>query len=166
MTSRGVARAAFPRPRRPYCHSANVVAVGEYVCRDCGTVVGPVFMPPLLKEAPRPPPRYRLIMTALERESRRSVRRMYSEVVKMHLDKVSKALGAEVAAVALETFKRLDRRVYQEKSPRVVAAALAYIAAERLGIYVHKRTIAEILKVSKFTIKDTAWRLRRHLQEA
>lgn len=43
---------------------------------------------------------------------------------------------------------------------------MAYLAAERLKLYVHKQTIAEILKVSKFTIKDTAWRLRRHLQEA
>ncbi|MEM4793317.1 MAG: hypothetical protein QXS00_10440 [Pyrobaculum sp.] len=47
-----------------------------------------------------------------------------------------------------------------------MAAILAYIAAERLGIYVHKRVIAETLKVSKFTIRDTAWRLKRYLQEA
>ncbi|AFA38839.1 hypothetical protein Pogu_0812 [Pyrobaculum oguniense TE7] len=37
--------------------------------------------------------------------------------------------------------------------------------AERLGIYVHKSVVAEILKVSKFTIKDTAWRLRQYLQK-
>ncbi|AFA38613.1 Transcription initiation factor TFIIIB, Brf1 subunit/Transcription initiation factor TFIIB [Pyrobaculum oguniense TE7] len=166
MTRRGVARAAFPSLRCPYCHSANVAADGEYVCRDCGTVIGPVFMPPVLKEAPRPTPRYRLIMAALEREGRRSVRRRYSEIVEMYLNKVSKALGAEVAVTALEMFRRLDKRVYQSRSPRVVAATLTYLAAERLGIYVHKQTIAEILKVSKFTIKDTAWRLRRHLQEA
>ncbi|MEM4754821.1 transcription initiation factor IIB family protein [Pyrobaculum sp.] len=143
MTRRGVVMGAFPWPRCPYCQSANVVAVGEYVCRDCGTVIGPVFMPPLLKEEPQPPPRYRLIMAALEREGRRSVRRRYSEIVEMYLNKVSKALGAEVAAVALEMFKRLDKRVYQSRSPRVVAATLAYLAAERLGIYVHKRVIAE-----------------------
>ncbi|ABP51202.1 transcription initiation factor TFIIIB [Pyrobaculum arsenaticum] len=165
MTIRGAARAAFPWPSCPHCQSANAAADGEYVCRECGTVIGPVLVPPVTKEAPRPPPRYRLIMTALERESRRSVRR-YSEVVKMHLGKVAKALGAEVAAVALDIFKRLDKRVYQGRSPRVVAATLAYLAAERLGIYVHKRVIAEILKVSKFTIKDTVWRLRRYLQEA
>ena len=47
----------------------------------------------------------------------------------------------------------------------MVAATLAYLAAERLGIHVHKRVIAEILKVSKFTIKDTAWRLRQYLQK-
>ena len=87
-----------------------MVAVGEYVCRECGTVVGPVFMPPLLKEAPRPPPKYRLIMAALEREGK-SVRR-YSELVKMHLNKVAKALGDKVAVTALEMFRRLDKRVY------------------------------------------------------
>ena len=82
-------------------------------------------------------------------------------MVKMHLGKVAEALGAEVAAVALEIFKRLDRRVYQGRSPRVVAASLAYIAAERLGLYVRERIIAEILDVSKLSIRDMAWRLRR-----
>ena len=166
MRPAAAARAAFLWPSCPHCHSANVVAVGEYACRECGAAIGPVLMPPAPKQTPPPPPKYRLIMAALEQVDKKSVRRRYSEVVKMHLDKVSKALGAEVAAVALETFKRLDKRVYQSRSPRVIAATLAYIAAERLGIHVHKRTIAEILKVSKFTIKDTAWRLRRHLQEA
>ncbi|AFA38846.1 hypothetical protein Pogu_0819 [Pyrobaculum oguniense TE7] len=98
--------AAFPRPRRPHCHSANVVAVGEYVCRDCGTVIGPVLMPPATKEASPPPPKYRLIMAALEREGK-SVRRRYSEIVEMYLGKAVEALGSEVAAVALEMFKRL-----------------------------------------------------------
>ena len=74
------------------------------------------------------------------------------------------ALGAGVAVTALEIFKRLDKRVYQGRSPRVVAAALAYIAAERLGLYTHKRVIAEILNVSKLSIRDTATRLRRRLQ--
>ena len=45
-----------------------------------------------------------------------------------------------------------------------MAAALAYIAAERIGLFVHKWVVAEILNVSKFSIRDTAWRLRRHLQ--
>ncbi|MEM0463633.1 hypothetical protein [Pyrobaculum sp.] len=84
-----------------------MAADGEYACRECGMVIGPVLMPPVTKEAPRPPPKYRLIMAALEREGRRSVRRRYSEIVEMHLDKVARALGAEVAAVALEMFKRL-----------------------------------------------------------
>lgn len=82
------------------------------MCRECGTVIGPVLMPPVLKEAPPPTPRYRLVVLALEREGRRSVRRRYSEIVEMHLGKVAVALGAEVAAVALEMFRRLDKRVY------------------------------------------------------
>ena len=164
--TRVVAVGELPRLICPYCQSTNVAAGGKYVCRDCGTVLGPVLMPP---RQPPPTPlrhaaaRYRLIM-ALEREDKRNVRRRYSEIVKMHLGKIAEALGAEVAAVALEMFRSLDRRVYQGRSPRVVAASLAYIAAERLGIYVHKRTIAEILNVSKFSIRDTATRLRRHLQ--
>ncbi|AFA38049.1 hypothetical protein Pogu_0022 [Pyrobaculum oguniense TE7] len=104
MTRRG---AAFPWPRCPYCHSANVVAVGEYACRECGTAIGPVLMPPATKEAPPPPPKYRLTMAALEQVDKRSVRWRYSEVVKMHLGKAAEVLGAEVAAVALDIFKRL-----------------------------------------------------------
>ena len=167
MTLRGVVRGVFIWPRCPYCQSTNVVAVGEYVCRDCGTVIGPVLVPP--RQPPSPPlrhaaARYRLIM-ALGREDKRSAKRRYSEIVKMHLDKIAEALGAEVAVTALEIFKRLDKRVYQGRSPRVVAAALAYIAAERLGLYVHKRVIAKILNVSKFSIRDTATCLRKQLQE-
>ena len=113
MTLRGVVRGVFIWPRCPYCQSTNVVAVGEYVCRDCGTVLGPVLVPPR-QPPPTPlrhaPARYGLIM-ALGREDKRSVRRRYSEIVKMHLGKVAEALGAEVAAVALELFRGLDRRV-------------------------------------------------------
>ena len=85
-------------------------------------------------------------------------------MLKEHLDKIAKALGDEVATVALEIFQRLDKRVYQSKSPRVVAATLAYLAAERLGIYVRKSTIAAILGVSKLSIRDTATCLRRYVQ--
>ncbi|MEM0277522.1 hypothetical protein [Pyrobaculum sp.] len=60
-----------------------MVAVGEYACRDCGTVIGPVLAPPATKEAPRPSPKYRLIMAALEQVDKRSVRRRYSEIVEM-----------------------------------------------------------------------------------
>ena len=155
----------LPRLTCPHCRSANVAAVGEYVCRDCGTVLSPVLLPPVPEKTPPPPPRYRLIMAVLEQEDKKSVKRRYIEIVKMYLDKVAEALGAEVAAVALKLFRGLDRRVYQGKSPRVVAAALAYIAADRLGLNVRKRTIAEILGVSTLSIRDTAWRLRRHLQE-
>ena len=125
-----------------------MAADGEYACRDCGTAIGPVLMPLAPKQTPPPPPRYRLVMLALEREGKRSIKKRYADLVRMHLDKIAKALGAEVAVTALEMFRRLDKRVYQGRSPRVVAATLAYLAAERLGIYVHKRVIAEILKVS------------------
>ena len=169
MTLRGVEGEVFSWPRCPYCQSTNVVAGGEYVCRDCGTVLGPALLPPVPEKTPpallrHTAARYRLIMLALEREDKKSVKRRYGEVVKMYLDKIAEALGAEVAAVALEIFNSLDKRVYQGKSPRVIAATLAYLAAERLGLYTHKRVIAEILNVSKFSIRDTATRLRRRLQ--
>ena len=111
MTRRGVEREVFTWPRCPHCRSANIAANGEYVCRDCGTALGPVLLPPVQEKTPPTPPRYRLIMLALGREDKKSVKRRYSEIVKMHLDKIAEALGAEVAAVALELFRGLDRRV-------------------------------------------------------
>ena len=48
---------------------------------------------------------------ALEREDKKSVRRRYSEIVKMHLGKIAEALGVEVAVTALEIFRGLDKRV-------------------------------------------------------
>lgn len=44
----------FPWLICPHCQSTNIVADGEYVCRDCGTVLGPVPMPPVLKQTPVP----------------------------------------------------------------------------------------------------------------
>ena len=172
------------RLKCPYCRSTNIAAEGEYVCRECGTVLGPVSLPPIVELAPAkqasasrkpaspvPAPLrrafewYREYVATLEQEGRRRVKRRYLDMVKMHLDKIAVVLGDRVATVALEIFQRLDKRAYQSKSPRVVAAALAYLATRRLGLYTHKRVIAEILNVSKFSIKDTAWRFKRHLQK-
>jgi transcription initiation factor TFIIIB Brf1 subunit/transcription initiation factor TFIIB len=49
------------------------------------------------------------------------------------------------------------------KNPRVIAAALAYLAAEKLGFHIHKQQIAVILNISKFSIRDTVTKLRRYV---
>lgn len=121
----------LPRLICPHCQSSNVTAVGEYICRDCGTVIGPVPMPPMLRQTPVPAKhrptslrhvpaplryaaaRYRKYVMALEGEYKKSVKRRYLNIVKEHLDKVAEALGDEIATVALEVFKRLGKRVYQ-----------------------------------------------------
>ena len=46
-----------------------------------------------------------------------------------------------------------------------MAAALAYLAAGRLGLNVRKRVIVVILGVSKLSIRDTAYRLGRYAQK-
>ncbi|AAL63960.1 TFIIB-type zinc ribbon-containing protein [Pyrobaculum aerophilum] len=149
----------------PYCQSMNItLADGEYVCRDCGTVLGPEVVPPRPRQVLPVPVRHKLIMLALEQENKKSIKKKYSEMVKMYTGKVAEALGVpEVTVVALQIFQRLDKRIYQGKSPRVIAAAVAYLAAERLGIYIHKQVIAKILGVSKFSIRDTASRLRKYV---
>lgn len=150
----------------PYCQSENIVLTdGEYVCRDCGTVLGPELMPPKPKQVLPIAVRHKLVLLVLEQESKRSIKKKYGEIVRLYIGKVAEALGRpEVATVAMEIFQRLDKRVYQGKSPRVIAAAVTYLAAERLGLYIHKQVIAKILNVSKFSIRDTVSRLRRYVQ--
>ena len=119
----------------PYCRSTDIVVDGEYVCRECGTVLGPVYLPPIVELAPAkqtsasrkpaspvPAPLrrafewYREYVATLEQEGRRRVKRRYLDMVREHLDKVAVVFGGKVATVALELFKRLDKRAYQAKS--------------------------------------------------
>lgn len=149
----------------PYCKSGNIVLVdGEYVCKDCGSVIGPEVVPPRVKQVIALIPKRRTVLVLLEKETKESVKRRYSDVVEFYVARIADELGRkDVGVVAMEIFKRIDKRVYQGKSPRVIAAAISYLAAEQLGFYVHKQTIAKILGISKFSIRDTASRLRRYV---
>ncbi|MGB9703959.1 MAG: TFIIB-type zinc ribbon-containing protein [Pyrobaculum sp.] len=149
----------------PYCKSENIVLVdGEYVCKDCGSVIGPEVVPPRVKQISVATLKRRVVLILLEKETKEGVKKRYGEVVEFYITKIASELGREdVGKVAMEMFRKLDKRIYQGKSPRVIAAALSYLAAEQIGFYVHKQVIAKILGVSKFSIRDTASRLRRYV---
>ncbi|ABP51678.1 MULTISPECIES: TFIIB-type zinc ribbon-containing protein [Pyrobaculum] len=149
----------------PYCKSTNItLADGEYVCRDCGTVLGPEMLPPRLRQVPVPVHKGKIVLTILEKEDKTTIKKRYSELVEHYVAKIAAALARkDLEMVALEIFRNLDKRVYQGKTPKAIAAALVYLAAERAGIHIYKQTIARILGISKFTIRDTVTRLRGHV---
>jgi transcription initiation factor TFIIIB Brf1 subunit/transcription initiation factor TFIIB len=149
----------------PYCRSENIVLVdGEYVCKDCGSVIGPEVVPPRVKQINIIIPKRRIMLILLEKETKEGVKKRYGEVVEFYITKITSELGREdIGKAAMKMFRKLDKRIYQGKSPRVIAAALFYLAAEQFGFYVHKQTIAKILGISKFSIRDTASRLRKYV---
>ncbi|MEM1888752.1 MAG: transcription initiation factor IIB family protein [Pyrobaculum sp.] len=147
-----------------YCKSDKIVLVeGEYVCTECGTVVGYELMPPVVKHIISIR-RENRIFIKLEKEKREIIKKKYSEIVKFYIEKICSVVGGEsVRTKACDLFKNLDKRVYQGKNPRVLAASLVYLAAESLGMHIPKQSIAKVLSISKFTIRDTVSRLRKHV---
>ena len=156
----------------PYCKSDKVITNnnGEYVCADCGTVLGFTLMPPRLAlgelRAPlrmgHPLGMGRYIEKDIE--NRKFVfKKRYGELVQSYLAKTAKKLGRpELEQAAWSLFIKIDKRVYQSKNPRAVVAALMYIAAEKRGLNIPKSQIAVILNISKFTVRDMVRRLRRY----
>jgi transcription initiation factor TFIIIB Brf1 subunit/transcription initiation factor TFIIB len=151
----------------PYCKSDKIILNenGEYVCTDCGTVVGYELVLPRVK-LEMPLRRESRLLVFLQRETKETVKRKYSELVRFYVAKTARELGRpDLEHVALSTFQGLDKRVYQGKNPRVLAAALVYMAAEKTGYHIHKQQIALLLNISKFSIRDTVTKLRRHVDQ-
>lgn len=135
-----------------YCGSERVVlADGEYVCAECGTVLGYELRPPRWAER---------ALRALEREAKAALRAKYSLIVECYIYAICRRLGEPgLAEKALALFRSLPRTAWQGKSPRTVAAAVVYLAAGRLT----KRTVADAAKVSPYSIRDVAGELKKYL---
>jgi len=155
----------------PYCKSNRVIVNdnGEYVCADCGTVLGFMLMPPRAEF--RAPLRMghlgmgRRVEKDIEDSGKFIFKKKYGELVRLHLAKAAKKLDCPgLDQEALSIFSRIDKRVYQSKNPRAIAAALVYIAAEKRGLNISKPQIAMALNISKFTVRDMVRRLRRYTQ--
>ncbi|MEM1597710.1 MAG: transcription initiation factor IIB family protein [Pyrobaculum sp.] len=146
-----------------YCKSDKVRLVdGTYVCTECGTVLGYEMMPPIFKDVPLR--KTSTLVILLNKEDKKTIKRKYSEIVEYYITKICEGLGMpELREDAVRLFKNLDRRIYQGKNPKVLAASIVYIAADRQQIYIHKSNIAEILKISKYSIRDTVLKLRKHV---
>jgi len=137
-----------------YCGSERVALVdGEWVCTDCGTVLGCEVRP--LKWAEK-------ALKVLERESRTTLRAKYSLIVEHYIYAVCRRLG-EPALVesALALFRSLPKTAWQGKSPRTVAAAVVYLVASRLGYT--RRAVADAAKVSPYSVRDVALKFKKYL---
>jgi transposase-like protein len=96
----------------PYCKSDKISLNenSEYVCTECGTVLGFELMPPRIKfEAPLR--RESRLLVYLEKETKKTVKKRYSELVRFYLAKVARELSClELEQVAWATFTALDKR--------------------------------------------------------
>ena len=158
-----------------YCKSNRVTVNdnGEYVCADCGTVLGFTLVPPRLTlgelrvplRTGHPLGMGRRVEKDIEGSGKPVFKKRYGELVQLHLAKVAKGLGRpELKEEAWMMFIKIDKKVYQSKNPRAVAAALVYMAAEKKGLNISRPQIAVILNISKFTIRDMVRRLKRYTQ--
>lgn len=142
---------------------------GEYVCRSCGSVIGPVLYAPRLKiEDVRPLLRRAsasILLASLNEEARGELKVSVEERIRRYIEEVAEALGIpEAAKKALELYDVIGKRRIQGKNPRVVAGALLYIAVNEYKLSIDKAAIANRLGISKLSIRDTATRLRRYVR--
>jgi len=167
----------------PTCGNKAVVVSpdGEYVCVECGTVLGPVYMWPirgydqrLAEKAAELSKGLRVVLVkrgvplrewlelGIGREQLWQERKAAawippSKRVEYYIEAAAAKLGLGRAALeeALALYRRLERRALVGKSPRVVAAAVIYAAT-----CTPARAAAEALGVSPISVKDTVRKLR------
>jgi len=166
----------------PVCGGRAVVVSpdGEYVCAQCGTVLGPVYMWPVRRVDERlaekatelwkvlravlvkrgVPLREWLELGGAKGRLRQGWRADWvppSKRVEYYIEAAAAKLGLSRAALeeALALYRRLERRALVGKSPRVVAAAVVYAAT-----CTPARAAAEALGVSPITVKQTVRKLR------
>jgi len=167
----------------PTCGGRAVVVSpdGEYVCAQCGTVLGPVYMWPIRRIDERLAEKAAVLSKGLRaalvkkgiplrewlelggvRELVEQRRRFAawippSKRVEYYIEAAAAKLGLSKAATeeALALYRGVERRVLVGKSPRVVAAAVIYAAT-----CTPARVAADALGVSPISVKETARRLK------
>jgi transcription initiation factor TFIIIB Brf1 subunit/transcription initiation factor TFIIB len=135
-----------------YCGSRDIVVDGgEYICRSCGSVLGfAVYV-----ESAQPPARRVVVKLPVKRYT------LYRNAVLVYLQRLESALRAGALERAVELFNRLDRRVYQGRRPKTVAAALYYLAGDPR--IVKRSDVAAVLSINERTVRDMTERLRKAL---
>jgi len=163
------------------CGSKAVVVSpdGEYVCVECGTVLGPVYMWPIRRVDERLAEKAAQLSKGLRavlvkrgvplrewvelggvRERPRQVWRADwvppSKRVEYYIEATAAKLGLSRTALegALALYRGLERRALAGKSPRVVAAAMIYAAT-----CTPARAAAEALGVSPISVRETVRKL-------
>jgi len=154
---------------------------GEYVCVECGTVLGPVYMWPihgndrrLAEKAAELSKGLRAVLVKrgvplrewlelggvrkwVEQRRRLAAWIPPSKRVEYYIEATAAKLGLSRAALegALALYRGLERRALVGKSPRVDAAAVIYAAT-----CTPARAAAETLGVSPISVKETVRRLK------
>jgi len=153
---------------------------GEYVCVQCGTVLGPVYMWPIRVYDKRLAEKAAELSKGLKAvlvkrgvplrewlelgDTRGRPWQVWradwvppSKRVEYYIEAAAAKLGLGRAALeeALALYRRLERRALVGKSPRVVAAAVIYAAT-----CTPARAAAEALGVSPISVRETVRKLR------
>lgn len=89
------------------------------------------------------------------------------EKIKKYIEELHKDLGAPgyVLAEAIAVLDLINKRRIQGKNPRVVAATIFYLIANKHGLSYDKDLVAKRLGISKLSIRDTATYLRKLCKE-
>lgn len=149
-----------------YCGSAKVVNDnGEWVCSECGTVLGyelVAYVSPnaviIAKKS------HYNILKNLEDKNKINIKKLYKELVEKYLKILDAEFGTSYTETALRLIDRISKAAYQGKTPRVVAATLYYLVADMRGTHIDKSRIAGVVKISKHSIRDTASRIKKYVQ--
>jgi transcription initiation factor TFIIIB Brf1 subunit/transcription initiation factor TFIIB len=156
----------------PYCGSSRVaVSSGEYVCTDCGSVIGPVlYVPRRNIQIPIDIKKISLkfLLYKLNKETiiySKNVK--YKDRIKQYIESLAKDLDAPgyILNTSIKVLESIDKRKIQGKNPRVVAGTIFYLVSNRYGLSYDKNNIAKRLNISKLSIRDTAVYLKKICKE-
>lgn len=152
-----------------YCGSSNIIiSNGEYVCRICGSVLGPVlyFPRPRQREEIRRRAAVKILLNILNEETRKGGPYRAEERMRKYLEELAAAFSIpqHIVEYAEGLYKSLDKRKIQGKNPRVLAGTLVYIAINEYKLNIDKSAIANKLNISKLSIRDTATLIRKYVQ--
>ena len=157
----------------PYCGSTKiVVSRGEYVCAECGSVIGPVLYIPYQKiqlDNHIKKISLKILLYKLNKETIYNVKAKINikEKIKQYIEELYNDLDApnDVLSEALSILNTIDKKKIQGKNPRVVAATIFYLISNKHGLSYDKDLIAKRLGISKLSIRDTATYLRKICRE-
>lgn len=156
--------------RCSYCGSDDIIiSSGEYVCRKCGSVLGPVLYVPRIKyiQLERNKDIASKILLIQLNQKVIEKKYSYSEKILMYIKVLCRELDLpeEVFRSSIQVLKDINKVKIQGKNPKVIAATIVYLISNKFKLNINKEQIARRLGISKLTIRDTATQLRKLCKE-
>lgn len=151
--------------RCDYCGSGRVISDrGEFVCIDCGTVLGyEVMASPSYDTLKIYRKIENKILIKLDNIDKNNVKILYRDLLLKYLDMLDKEFKTNYKNDALKLIEKIKKSVYQSKTPKIMAATLYYIVADMHGNFIDKSKIAGVLKISKHSIRDTMCKIKKYV---